>query len=142
MSMAKPSNIFYVLRICETTTLRHLACSSPLEIPLFSAQTSNKPEPYIYGWEYIKNTLTKISSQWQREKEGKKIKRKRDCEQEITLQDCKDTQDTLSGEIKTDQNVIFKSLNLYGIVARKPHRPKSVNKGILPFFLFLTHFTY
>jgi len=70
--MAKPSNIFYVLRICETTTLRHLACSSPLEIPLFSAQTSNKPEPYIYGWEYIKNTLTKISSQWQREKEGKK----------------------------------------------------------------------
>lgn len=56
--------------------------------------------------------------------------KKGDCEKEITLQDCKDT---LSGEIKTDQNVIFKSLNLYEIVARKPHQPKGVNKVIFAF---------
>jgi len=78
MSMAKPSNIFYVLRICETTTLRHLTCSSPLEIPLFSAQTSNKPEPYIYGWKYIKKHVNQNKFAMAKGKRRQKIKRERE----------------------------------------------------------------
>jgi len=72
MSMAKPSNIFYVLRICETTTLRHLAYSLPVNSLSFPHRQAaiNPSHTHIYGWEYIKNTLTKISSPGQRDKKG------------------------------------------------------------------------
>jgi len=40
----------------------------------------------------------------------------------ISLSFCLSIPLNLSGEIKTDQNVIFKSLNLYKIASRKPKR--------------------
>lgn len=119
----KPSNIFYVLRIC----------GRPLYTDkLTDRQTANTHTNYqnmytLWGrGRWCSNNHEKknhVTTQQLRHHEGHISKLPAELLLLFpSLSLFRSLSFSLSGEIKTDQNVIFKSLNLYKIAARKPKR--------------------
>jgi len=124
----KPSNIFYVLRICErpshtdrqtvhTHTHTHI---HPLPKYVYSLGALKLQRQQQQGLKKKSRYNITTATPW---RTHIKVARRAAASFSLSsLSFCLSIPLNLSGEIKTDQNVIFKSLNLYKIASRKPKR--------------------